>query len=102
MDQLFGEDGKRDATELRDILNKDRKIWLSPQSTRMKLNIYKIMEDIARKRRIGLRPRIGSLNHTLSNTTDSKLRVEHTTDWFLVLDKEILGVLPVNCSTEFA
>jgi hypothetical protein len=99
MDQLFGETDKRDATELRDILNKDRKEWISPQPQKSKLKIYKIMEDIARKIRIGLRPREGSLNHTLSG--EGSLRVEHTTDWFIVLDKEILGVLPVNCSTEF-
>ena len=60
------------------------------------------MDDIARTRGLGLTPLVGSLNHTLSDTMAGGLRVEHTTDWFFVRDKEILGVMPVNCSAEFA
>ena len=82
MDQLFGGKLPRGATELRDILNKDRKEWISAESMKTRSNIIKIMESIAGRQRIGLRPHVGSLNHNLSDTTDG-VRVEHRTDCFL-------------------
>ena len=102
MDQLFG--GKRPggATELRDILNKDRKTFmLSTLSTRTRTAIREVMDEIVRTRGFGLKLSQGDLNHTLSKIA-GKVRVEQITAWFFVCDKEILGVMPVNCSTPFA